>query len=466
MKLNIFSKKKNPSIVQVDRVKELEAKVEELTYVTDSSYMLKMLDANLGSEKTENIYKTHYAQTHKLIWMYKGWSDWGNDLAKRLVNLCADLQVGNGLELEGTDGAEKVYIDEFIRINGLNSGTAIQLAREAQLNGQVLVQLVFNKDDGQVYINYIPWSQFQYTVKPIGKSNLNAPYQAKWTDENGKEHTLKNDELAFIAFNSIVEGETIEGHPSLGNVICRIENIGKEMYNWKLSNHLYSHPTPYFETTDQTQADKIRNTIKNTGWKCGTAFAGAGKLNMVVPQNYYQTILENITTNVKIVAAASGISVNWIGWGGEMNRASAQTTGESWEIANKADLACWTSFYTTLFENVIKIRNANLDSPMRLDPKKIKPIIGSTTDRQLQMLKDFWLPAAQNNLVSQELFTKTSAAILGFEADEELTNVEKQQEENKTEATDINNGTRSNPSTLASNTNNNPLREGGASENE
>jgi hypothetical protein len=97
---------------------------------------------------------------------------------------------------------------------------------------------------------------------------------------------------------------------------------------------------------------------------------------------------------------------------------------------------------------------------MKLDEKAIAPKIGSSTDRQLQMLKDFYLPAVQTNNISQELFTETAASILGFENEEELLAVEAQKEEAQKQLqkqTDLHNGTRTNPDVLSGNSNQNSL---------
>lgn len=401
---------------------EMVVQIKELQ-VTSASLLSRLQDGS----GDENTYNSHSTQTIELISKYQAKAEYGSTLVKRLVNVAASLQIPNGVELEGKDtDAEYAYLKTFIEVNQLNEGVAIQLAKEAQFHGQVLVTLKWDPEKNMVKIYYMPWSEYDYKVQPIGLSNLTGPYKITWGEDEDQK-SLEGIDIAFVAFNVVHDGVHIEGFPTLGGLLMRIEAVSKDLIDWRTSNKLYAHPTPIFTCETQSEVDDLTSTLTSEGWTVGTAIAFRGKFVLAAAPNYHKTIVDSIETNVKLISGGSGVAISWLGFADVMsNRATAESLGEPLEIVAASDMATWRSFYEELFDNVITFRNNNIDSEQVLKTGMVKPKLKPMTDRQWKKLKDIFLPAAKSNLLTREGFLDE---IPGFDLKKELDRIEEQEEE-------------------------------------
>jgi len=418
------------------------ASIFEAIQITNANLMLRLNDDS--STTGSNEYQTREAQIQEIYDMYRAGTDIGSDLVKRIINVSAALKIPNGLDLEDSDekGPERRYIRDFIQANQLNEGVATELSKEAEKEGQCLVRLVWDPSDNMVKLYYMPWLKYRYYVRPAGISNLTSPYYVWWDavevaskdgSESGKTipaGNLIDDEMAFVAFNKIInDDDTIEGSPSVANVLSRLDDVGKDLIYWRKSNKLYAHPTPAVQIEDADEAESLQAKITASGWTLGQMLVSSGELNMVVPQNFHETIKEAIFMNLQLVSGATGLAISWLGFPDLMsNRAVADSLGEPLEIVAANDITSWLSFYEQMFDNVIKIRNRNLGSgATQLKPGKIKPRLKPMSDRIWQQLTRFWMPSAEKNLISKEGFWDK---IPGFDPAEEKVRMEKQVKEN------------------------------------
>ena len=397
---------------KADAQEERSAAIREAIQVTNVNLMLRLQDTVANSDY--NPYNTHALQVTEIMGEYSGEQDIGSDLIKRVINISAALKVPNGLALqEAPASPERAYITKFMEINQLNEGVCTELSKEAEKQGQVLCQLIWDPNDKMVKLHYLPWIDYQYTVRPIGLNNMTPPYEIKWqNDANSKitEGTLTNEEVAFVAFNMRFKTDdqlrlVIEGSPTLGNVLQRIDDIGYDLVDWRQTNKLYAHPTPSIQCEDAEEAEALQASITATGWRTGSMMITSGKLTMVVPDNFYQTIKESIQTNLQVVSGATGLSIAWLGFPDLMaNRAVSDSLGEPLEIVAANDITSWKSFYEQMFDNVIKIRNTNLAGGTQLKTGVVKPMLRPMSDRIWQQLIRLYLPAAESGVMSRETF--------------------------------------------------------------
>ena len=382
---------------------EMIVQLNELQ-ITASTYLNRL---QTGPLSDVNSYTNKTEQTTELVNKYQGASSYGTSLIKRLVNVAAAMQVPNGISLEGDHRTpEYEYLNLFLDASQLNEGVAIQLAKEAQFEGQVLLELLWDMETNMVKIRHILWRVGEYEVRPIGISNLTGPYEATWSEEGQVVRTLTKDQMAFVAFNTTRDAnDYITGWPTLGGLLTRIEAISHDLVDWRTSNKLYAHPTPVFTCETQDEVNALTSKLEAVGWTVGTAIAFRGEFVLAAVPNYHRTILDAITTNVKIISGGSGVSIGWLGFTDVMsNRATAESLGEPLEIVASADIATWTSFYEELFDSVINIRNKNIISSQKLKTGLVKPKLKPMSDRQWQKLKDLFMPAAEKNLLTRESF--------------------------------------------------------------
>lgn len=408
-----------PKLLQSKRLREHDEMVVQIKELqVTSSEMLARIQSD--TEYDTNTYTTHADQTSEIINKYQGVASYGTTLVKRLVNVAAALQVPNGIELDGDSKLpEYAYLDLFLDTNQLNEGVAIQLAKEAQFEGQVLLELVWDESDSMVKIRHTMLRSGAYQVHPIGLSNLTGPYEAVWIEDNEVVKTLSGDAMAFVAFNATRnENDYIEGWPTLGSLLMRLDTISRDLNDWRVTNKLFAHPTPVFQCETQDEVDSLTAQLTASGWTVGTAIAFRGKFLLVASESYYLTFRNAIETNVKLVSGGSGVSIAWLGFADVMsNRATAESLGEPLEIVSAADIATWSSFYEEIFNSVIALRNLNLDSNQKLKPGLIKPKLKPMSDRQWQKLKELFMPAAKDNLLTRQAFLEQ---IPNFDIDAEL----------------------------------------------
>jgi hypothetical protein len=370
--------------------------------------------------------------------MYAGKTEIGHELVKRIINVSAALKIPNGLALQFSDTnllkkgkntesvPEWTYLSKFIDVNQLNEGIATELGKEGEKQGQLLVHMKWDPDDNMVKMFYMPWNIYKYVVHPIGVGNLIPPYRISWDenpDFNIKAGSITTDEAAFVSFNTLIEADenglmTLEGSPTLGNVLTELDNLSLDLRNWKLTNRLYSSPTPHLALDDADEAESMANKIKTVGWTTGMMLISSGKFEMVVPENFHLTIQSAIETNVKIVSGATGLSVGWLGFPDQMsNRATADSLGEPLETVTANDITTFSSFYEQVFGLAIKIRNENSGKTPLLKEGIVKPLLKPMSDRVWQRLIRLYMPSAENNLMSIEGYLRQ---IPGMDVEAEL----------------------------------------------
>lgn len=396
------------------------ASLHEAIQITNANLMLRLNDDDNGNAGS-NAYQTRETQVQEIVSMYGAGTDIGSDLVKRIINVSAALKIPNGLDIEGGDdnSPERKYIQDFIDVNQLNEGVATELSKEAEKQGQCLVELLWDPTDNQVKIKYMSWLKYGYWVQPIGIGNLIPPYRAWWDEVDiGSEDPdviaktipageLQSEQMAFVAFNRIInDDDTVEGSSLLSNVLSRLDDIGNDLIYWRKSNKLYAHPTPSVKIEDADEAESLSNKIVAAGWTLGQMLVSSGDLKMVVPDNFYETIKEAILLNLQIVSGATGLAVSWLGFPDLMsNRAVADSLGEPLEIVAANDITLWKSFYEQMFDNVITIRNNNIgDGGTELKTGIIKPRLKPMSDRIWQQLIKLWMPAAETGVISRESF--------------------------------------------------------------
>jgi len=413
---------------------ELVGQIKEMQIV-NANLMLRMADYNPDSD---NDYETHAAQTAEIITKYKGCGSTGNELMKRIINVSAALQIPDGIELAVEGKGEEIknhpelfYLQKCSKANALDAAMTTFYSRELQKQGQLLFELIWDDTDEKnvVMMKYYPWDVYNYRIQSMGLNNLLPPFMATW-DEDQVPKSMGGDSIVFISINTTIDSEGyIEGWPTVGGLLNRIDAVGKDLQGWRQSNKLYAYPTPHVKTGDRENAKQVAGRITESGWTVGQMLVTGGEFTMVVPQNYYETLSESIKFNLQLISGGTGIAISWLGFPDLMsNRSTSQSLGEPIEIASPSDITTWKTFFLQLFNGMIRLRNQNLGTSgansLREDQvvAKIRPI----SDRQWKILTEVFMPAAKGNLLTPEAFLER---IPDFDYKAELVRREKKEKE-------------------------------------
>lgn len=382
-----------------------------------------------------NPYRTWELQVAEVKKKYAAIADWGNQLGQRIINLRVAFSVPGGISItrnpdvqysEEEFKASEEFLKDFLSKNGLDRTTPRKMAVEAELQGNVLISVGWDSKEMTVKIKYYPKDVVGYKIERESKYEIVSKLTAKFTVDS-VETKLVDDQFVLIMFNDI-DG-AFNGYPTLGGVLRDVENIEKDKMDWRKLNHLFAHPTPHFKCETKDEADAVSAMITATGWKVGSAIATNSELKLVGVAGTEVTLLQSaIVTGAKVVSGHTGIGIHFLGFANVMsNRATADSMGEPQEVALQTEIAMWQEFYTSLIKKAIRLRNSKIQKAIKEDAfvATILPI----TDRQWKILKDIYMPATQNGLLSRETFLEN---VPGLDVEQE--NKRLDEEDKKKEA--------------------------------
>ncbi len=384
---------------------------------------------DVGGRNRENPYSTKGSQVSELRNKYRGIGTLGAPILQRLVNLRVAFSVPNRLFLapdmavkkkQGISDRQvedtKNFLTEFMELNGLDAEVPRELCKESELQGQVALGLVWDHVKKNVVLKYFPWNQSNYTIKQLTKYAFKGE-KTFVAALDGKRISFSDDKFVYLGFNDELSAETIQGYPTCGPILKTIENLYKDLLDWRKLNHLFAHPTPHFKCETKDEAIAINEMIQKTGWKIGTAIATNGDFQLKGPSGAEANLLMlAITTAAKIISAHTGIGIHFLGFANVMsNRATADSMGEPTEVVLHSEITSWTSFYKELFRKAITMRNAHLQGQLPINV--VLPRLVPLTDRQWRVIKDIYLPLFEKGAISHiTLLNK----IPDLNADEEM----------------------------------------------
>jgi hypothetical protein len=345
------------------------------------------------------------AQVEGMLAKYRGVAEKGIEVVKRVVNVRRAFVLPKGVGLWAADakgaGNEMAFLREHVDANNLNEALAQDYVRESELQGKVLVRLVWDDALKQVMHRYIPWDVYRYRIF-VDASDARKITRFVYTDpRTKKEVTIPAEEAVFRAFNATLN--SCDGAPTLGPVLHVCDNVSDALRDLRKLNRITATVTPWFETEDSETAEQIIKDIKARGWKIGMAYAGAkAKFSLVSPSGASSAVLENeIRLGMQIISGVSGVSLHFLGFPDMLsNRAVATEMNEPIEVASAADLTAWRGFYEEAFDKAIALWNREMNPEMR--PGLVKPLLTNVSQKMWERVRDTWLPLFQAGAVSAE----------------------------------------------------------------
>lgn len=354
-----------------------------------------------------SAYTTRSAQVAETRKKHKGEATFGNQITQRIIALRVAFSVPNRLFLITNEDSEskdkapsvKTFLNAFMKLNGLDQEIPRDFAKEIELHGQVLVRIVWDPKEKIPRLKYYPWGDKNYKIEPTDKHLLRSKLKCSFTLGNSKVD-MKDDDFVFIAFND--ELNSYEGRPTCGGILKTLENLDKDLQDWRRLNHLFAHPTPHFKCESAEEAIAVRELLKTIGWRVGTAIATSAELSMKGTTGAEANLLMlSIQTGAKIISAHTGIGIHFLGFANVMsNRATADSMGEPTEVVLHSEITSWQGFYANLFMKAIRLRNKKLNKPLPEDA--VLPRLVPLTDRQWKILKDIFMFGAEKHLISHE----------------------------------------------------------------
>jgi len=390
-----------------------------LEYAKTQEFLTDILTYKAGEKWNSpasvlNPYRDRATLIAEIVRKYHGYSESGSQLIQRIVDTRAAFSLGRGIRARATDeldtSPELTFINEFLSSSGLRGQFAQQLAVEKELEGQVLLRLDPVMAGGafsHVRVNFISWNDTHYAVD-FRDGHYGDVEAVHYTDPvTNDEVTIPSERTVFMRFNARANAEA--GIPTLSGLLQEAEDIDRALRDWRQLNRYFASPTPYFKTADMEEARDLYERLSDpsVNWKVGKVFVGPAEFSLVtMDSSGVESLRKEIETKLKVLSGGSGVPIQFLGFPEFMsNRATAENTMEPVEAVSIAEQQTWLGGMQELFDKVIGLRNA-LEKPSaaRLIEGRVQPHIPFVTARQLQNLKDFYLPAFTAGYIPPEQF--------------------------------------------------------------
>lgn len=380
-----------------------------------------------GFEETltegSGAYTCDKAAVKELVCKYEGKSLLGKTQVRNIVDVRSAFIIGQGIKLienekpeldeegvakkvEKTPGKvsrEMEWARQFVEDNNLDEEMPQELAKEAELEGRILLRIIKDEDkECKVRFQFLAWSVYQYVVKSATDNYddyESVTYKDPTPGKSSEEITLKKGEFVYRKFAGRLS-KVNEAMPKVAMVLGPVEDIDRCLNDWRTMNHLFASPTPYFECEKGTDIKTFIKNIEATNWKIGKVFAGSAKFTLVsMTAGAQESLYKEIETKAKIVSGMTGVPVHFLGYPDLMSNRSTST--DLFEFINASvnrERKIWQGFYQELFDVAAVVAGKDLKKG------KVKAQILVLTEAQLRLLSEVWLPIYTSGAISLDYF--------------------------------------------------------------
>jgi len=444
--MRILSFIKSP--FRTPRVKHLENQLEareEFVHMADlalqaaSQITVGETDDESSSNKhyTGNPYKTYASKVGALTKMYEGKKDWGNDVAKNVVDIRAAFLVGSGVKVvpnedyKGNTDREIDFINSFIAYNNIDKDTPLNWASRAEIEGKFLCRFENVMDNpiyplGMVRVVHVSWNTNSYTVEhePNNYDRFTRAYYNN--GGSGTNFNLTPPEFIYRRFAGSA-GEINETPSKAAMVLRNIQDLDKAYWDWRQIDHLYASPTPAFAFENSDEAKNFYNSASFKNWRIGKGIVlggGVFKLECYKGEGF-MTLEKEIQYHSRKISGATGIPPHFFGYPDLLsNRDTAEALIEAIILSTDKEQKTWASMYEELFQKVIYAHNKwhsqNLN-PAAVDV--VVPRVGSANAADIQKV---WLPLYNAQAISLETLLNQ---LNNVDADKEIEKIKKDLED-------------------------------------
>jgi len=372
-----FQNKQNKELS--DRVVLLNRQVRSLVSEIQAS---EDITTNTDSTSSKHYiglptrYNSYDKQVTHLGKMYDNLADWGNMIAKNIIDVRTAFSVGRGLDVikqpEFTGSAEKeiAWCKEFMRFNNLNEEMPQEYTKEAEIEGKILFRFGIDEENKNVCLIHVPWRQYKYKVSTSPDNYLHYIQVDCTATNDGSDvsFSLKEPLFVYKRFGGSVSKPN-ETPPKTAFVIREMEDIDKAIWDWRKINKLFSMPTPVIYAPDKQTAKEVKEWVDKNNWRIGKLLI-LGGLNMTFDLvgwkgDGYTTVQKETESLVKTISGTTGIPVHFFGYPELLsNRDTADNLVELIALSTSKERRTWIGAYEEVFQKAMVIYNTAFGTNM------------------------------------------------------------------------------------------------------
>ena len=370
-------------------------------------------------------YNSYKSQVTELGQKYEGLADWGNQLAKIIIDTRASFIISSGIVVKPKSKEferEYQYIKDFMKLNDIDEEVPQDWAIEAEIEGKFLARLTKNKNKElkQIDARYIPFTSTDYTVETAPEdykdyTKVYYKYTPNSGDKSGQSVDVALDPKEFVYKRFGGRTFKVNNTPSKTcSVLTQIESLDKCLYDLRRINHLFASPTPFINAETKEAAKSLNDAIADINWTIGKMLIGHNStFEMIgVDMAGIDNLINEIITNLKIICGATGIPPHFLGFADLMkNRSTAENLMEEIQAATTKDRRVWIGAYEELFSKVLQMANDEYSMDFKIDAVEVK--IPYISQEQFTRIVNTWLPLQLAGIVSEETVREKTPDIDG-----------------------------------------------------
>lgn len=395
----------------------IKAKVMQLQQLVYSAQVQLAAIEDVNVTAGGNPYDTYDEATIELDKKYNGIADWGCYQARSIIDVRAAFTIGNGIQVVAVDPMsgkrlddpskykkEMDFINQFIEYNNLDEEFSQDLAKEAEIEGRMLLRLKKDKSisaeegaRGKIGLRFLSWCTNRYRVK--ASDDDYAEYEEVKYNKGGQEYTLKKGDFIYKKFAGRID-KVNDIMSKTATILRLLEDLDKALNDLRHVNHLFGSPTPHFNCDDATSALALQKKLKELNWKIGRYLVTSGAtFSMVSPDaSGVESLIKEVVSLAKIISGVTGIPVHFLGLPDLMSNRSVSTDMFEMIIAStNRERKTWIGTYEELFKAALAFANDKYGTSFRTDV--VSCSIPQVTAEKLKELVDTWLPLYNSNVI-------------------------------------------------------------------
>jgi hypothetical protein len=381
-----------------------------------------------------NTYTDYGEAVAAISQKYEATARWGVFQTGNIIDLRAAFIISEGIKVSarerGKADPELEFCEKFLRYNDLDKEVAHEFAKEAEIEGKILVRLFWEEADKQVSARYVSWLAKKYEVEAHPLDYLDI-LKVKWTEED-KPVEIAATEFVYKKFGGRISKPN-SAAPKIMKVLTKIEDLDKALRDLREIDRIFAAPLLVVKFLAASDAKKAQEDLDKMNWKIKKGLCTNGEVSFVQPSMSGIDSLETeIVTLAKMISGATGVPVHFLGLPDLLsNRATAENLMELINASTLKERTTWIGAYEELLGKAMLMSNAKTGLEQKtdaLDPTKIKVNIPIVSAQQWAAIEKVFLPACVAGKISDELFLDQ---IPGINVEQELARKKATEKEEK-----------------------------------
>ena len=411
---------------EIARNARLEGELKRLQFANiQLATKLLIAGEQEGAKYRGNEYLTYDLAVEAIDKKYRGVADWGCLQTGNIIDIRAAFIISEGIQVQQVkkeEGEKELeFAEAFLDYNNLDEEMAQEYAKEAEIEGKILLKLDWDEEAKMVAAQYVSWTAKKYKVKPHPK-DYTKYLSVAWTPSGADEVKLEPPNFVYKKFGGRVNDPN-DAAPKIMKCLTQVDNLDKALRDLREIDRIFAAPVPVMEFPgDPEAAEAAQKKLDEINWKIKKALATSGVFKYVQPaMQGTDMLLKEVESLGEVISGATGVPVHFLGFVHLLaNRSTGENLADLLYASTLKERVTWIGAYEETLAKAMAIADrvtGNAQKSTALKPGLLKVTIPFVTQKHWEALEKIFLPAALGGKISGQLFL---SRIPGVNVDEEL----------------------------------------------